>query len=390
MSTTEVGKAQADTMAEKRPTISEVAQEAGVSKATVSAVLNDKGTVNQSTRERVLEVIERLNYRPSSLARRAGADRARSIGLLIKETHNPFYADIITSARKRANSEGYTLLVASSEGEYEAERRIFELLRAKDVDGMLVNPVFDENTDLSPLFELKRRNFPLVLLEEIRGVPATVVDIDNVDATHRATKHLLDLGHTRIAHFMGPRYSIHSEQRAAGIRRAYSESSLIFRDELLLPAGSRLEDGYRTGREYFGSMSETDRPTAVICFNDLVAIGLMQALRELDLVVPDDISIVGHDDIDLLNYLPLGLTTIHVPKRDMADVATELLIRHIESREPLAPRRVVVHAELVVRESTRALGGGPQTTKRAGRRSRRAHAVRPRLGPVLHAPPLRL
>jgi len=100
----------------------------------------------------------------------------------------------------------------------------------------------------------------------------------------------------------------------------------------------------------------------VICFNDLVAIGLMRALRELGLRVPDDFSIVGHDDIDLLDYLPLGLTTIHVPTGDMADVATELLIRHIESREALTPGRVLVHAELVVRESTRSLSSGAPST----------------------------
>lgn len=344
-------------MAHHRPTISDVARDAGVSKATVSAVINDKGTVNPSTRDRVLAVIERLNYRPSAFARRAGADRARCVGLLIKEAHNPFYTEIITSVRRRAAESGYTLLVASSEGEYEAERRIFELLRAKDVDGMLVNPVFDRDTDLSPLFEMKRRNVPLVLLEEIRGVRASLVDIDNVDATRRAAKYLIDLGHTRIAHFSGPRYSIHSEQRAAGLRRAFSESSLIFRDALLLACGARLEDGHRTGVEYFGSVSEEDRATAVICFNDLVAIGLMKALRDLGLRVPEDVSVVGHDDLDLLAYLPLGLTTIHVPKRAMAEQATELLIRHIESSEPLPPSKVLVDVELVVRDSTRGPRG---------------------------------
>jgi DNA-binding LacI/PurR family transcriptional regulator len=339
-------------MAHNRPTISDVAREAGVSKATVSAVLNDKGSVNATTRDRVLAVIERLNYRPSAFARRAGSNRTKCVGLLIKEAHNPFYTEIITAARRRAAEAGYTLLVASSEGEYEAERRIFEALRAKDVDGMLVNPVFDKDTDLSPLFEMKRRNVPLVLLEEIRGVRASLVDIDNVDATRRAAKYLIDLGHTRIAHFAGPRYSIHSEQRAAGLRRAFSESSLIFRDRLLLSSGARLEDGYRTGKEYFGSVSAEDRATAVICFNDLVAIGLMRALRELGLRVPEGVSVVGHDDLDLLAYLPLGLTTIHVPKRDMAELATDLLIRHIESREPLSPSKVLVDVELIVRDST--------------------------------------
>ena len=351
-------------MTEKRTTISDVAREAGVSKATVSAVLNDKGTVNETTRDRVLEVIERLNYRPSSQPRRSRSGRNKSIGLLIKEAHNPFYAEIITAARGRANAEGYTLLVASSEGDYESERRIFELLRAKDVDGLLVNPVFDADADLSPLFELKRRNFPLVLLEEIRGVRASLVDIDNVEAARRATTHLIDLGHTRIAHFTGPRYSMQTEQRASGMRRAFSESSLILQDELLIPTGARLEDGHRTGLEFFGQAPKESRPTAVLCYNDLVAIGLMRALHELDLHVPDDVSVVGHDDIDLLNYLPIGLTTVRIPKRDMAEMATELLIRHIESREALAPRKILIDTELVVRESTRSLGADPSVSAR--------------------------
>lgn len=341
-------------MAHQRPTISDVARESGVSKATVSAVINDKGTVNPVTRDRVLSVIERLNYRPSALARRAVSHQTPCVGLLIKEVHNPFYAEIITSARRRASEAGFTLLVATSEGDSEAERKIFEALRAKDVDGMLVNPVFDRDADLSALFEMKRRNVPLVLLEEIRGVRASLVDIDNVDASRRAAEYLIDLGHTRIAHFQGPRYSLHSEQRAAGVRRAFSESHLIFRDELLLPSGARMEDGYRTGLTYFGTVSAEERATAVICFNDLVAIGLMRALRELDIRVPEDVSVVGHDDLDLLGYLPIGLTTIHVPKDAMAAQATDLLIQHIQSRERVTPRKVLVDVELIVRDSTAA------------------------------------
>jgi LacI family transcriptional regulator/LacI family repressor for deo operon, udp, cdd, tsx, nupC, and nupG len=352
---------QASPMTEKRTTIHDVAREAGVSKATVSAVLNDKGTVNEETRVRVQAVMARLNYRPSALARRSRNQRVKSLGLLIKEAYNPFFTEIIASARRRANAHGYTLLVASSEGEYDAERRILEVMRAKDVDGVLVNPVCDRDTDLSPLFELKRRNFPLVLLEEIRGVRASLVDIDNVEATRAATKHLLDLGHTRILHFAGPAYSLQSEQRTSGLRRAFSESSMVFRQDLIVPAGARLEDGHRAGIEYFGSVDAAERATAVVCFNDLIAIGLMRALRELGLDVPGDVSVVGHDDIEL-GYLPLGLTTIHIPKSDMADIATELLIRHVESREPIAPRKVLVATELVVRGSTRPLrdaaGGG--------------------------------
>lgn len=338
-------------MTQKRPTISDVAREAGVSKGTVSAVINDKDSVSEGTRDRVIAVIERLNYRPRGTAHRHGAPRA-SIGLLIKEADNPFYTEIITSARKRATEEGYTLLVSTSEGDSDGERSIFELLRAKDVDGLLINPIFSQNADLAPIFELKRRNVPLVLLEEIRGVVASLVDVDNIQAAYRAARHLIDLGHHRIAHFAGPAYSMHSEQRAEGLRRAFSESSLVLPTGAVIPTGSRLEDGYRVGLQVFGQGHRADHPTAVVCYNDLVAIGLLRALRELAIAVPDDVSVIGHDDIDLLNYLPLGLTTVRIPKREMADRAVEILIRHIESHQPLPPERVVIDSELVVRDST--------------------------------------
>ncbi|MFW5947415.1 MAG: LacI family DNA-binding transcriptional regulator [Gemmatimonadota bacterium] len=339
-------------MARTRPTINDVAREAGVSKGTVSAVVNNKGSVREDTRDRVLAVIERLNYRPRAAAHRTAAAKA-SIGLLIREADNPFYTEIITTVRERAEEEGYTLLVATSEGDSDAERRIFELLRSKDVDGLIVNPVFSPHTDLSPIFELKRRNVPLVLLEEIRGVVASLVDVDNVRATYRAARHLIELGHERIVHFAGPDYSVHTDQRIAGVRQAFSESSLILPARAVVGAGARLEDGYRVGLETF--RRDDGRPTAVICYNDLVAIGLLRALRELGLRVPGDVSVVGHDDIQLLDYMAPRLTTVRIPKRAMADRAVQILIRHIESRQPLPLERVVIDSELVIGETTRAL-----------------------------------
>jgi LacI family transcriptional regulator len=341
-------------MSQKRTTINDVAREAGVSKATVSAVINDKGSVNEATRERVLEVVRRLNFRPSGGAQRRARQRVKSIALLIKEADNPFYGEVIAGARKRAEAHGYTLLVATSEREAEAERRIFEVLRAKDVDGLLLNPVFDKHTDLSPIFDLKRRNVPLVLLEQIRGVRASLVDADNETGARRAAQHLIDLGHRRVVQFGGPRYSIHTEQRTAGVRRAFSEAHLVFPHESIIPTGARLEDGYRVGLEFFRQAPPDRRPTAVLCFNDLVAIGLLRALRELGLRVPDDVSVVGHDDIEILNYLSVGLTTVHVPKREMAERAVDLLVRHIESQERLPPYTIVVDTQLAVRESTAA------------------------------------
>jgi DNA-binding LacI/PurR family transcriptional regulator len=345
-------------MKPKRPTINDVASQAGVSKATVSAVLNDSGAVKGATRDRVLSAVEVLNYRPGQLIGRGGMHKAKSIGLLIKEIDNPYYAEIVLGARSYANGNGYTLLVASSEGEYDAERRAVELLQSKDVDGIMATPVLDQHADLSHFFELKRRNFPFVLLEEIRGVPGSLVDVDNVEASRKAVEYLIGEGHTRIVHLAGPGYSTHSQERIDGVRWACSGSRLIFTDEDIVPAGAHLADGYRAGLAYFRECALHDRPTAVTCYNDLVAIGLCRALAELGLRVPDDVSVVGYDDIPLAEYLAIPLTTVRVPKFRMGQIAAEMLIRHIEAREAIPPQKVYLEAELIVRQSTRSRASG--------------------------------
>jgi LacI family transcriptional regulator len=342
-------------MKSNQPTINDVARLAGVSKATVSAVLNDTGTVKQSTRERVVSVIHSLNYRKSGPDGRSPRQQMRSLALVIKEIDNPFYGEVITGARAIAEEAGYTLLVMSSEGAHHAERGAVELMQRKEVDGLILTPVLNVDADLSHLFELKRRNFPFVLLEELRGVPASLIDVDNEEASRKAVEFLIEQGHTRIAHFAGPEYSSHSQERIDGVRRACSGSHVIFTDHDVVRAGAHLADGYRAGLAYFGGRAAAERPTAVTCYNDLVALGLCRALAELGIRVPDQVSVIGFDDIPLLDYLPLRLTTVRMPKFEMGRRAAQMLIGHIESREALPPQKVFLEAELVVRDSTRAV-----------------------------------
>ena len=337
----------------QRSTISDVASRAGVSKATVSAVLNGSGAVKPATRDRVLAAAEALNYRPLHAgARSAAARHDRCIALLIKEHDNPYYAAIIDGVRASADAAGYTLLIVSTAGEYDSERRAVEVLRAKDVDGLIVTPVLDEHADLAHYFELRRRNVPFVLLEEVRGLPASLIDVNNVEASRRAVEHLIGLGHSRIVHLAGPAYSAHSRQRVDGVRNAYSGSHLVFGDGAVVTAGAHMEDGYRAALALFRARRGEARPTAVTCYNDLVAVGVYRALAELGLRVPEDVSVVGFDDIPLCEYLTRPLTTVRVPMFEMGETAARMLVEHIEARQGIPPKKVFVDATLVVREST--------------------------------------
>ena len=336
-----------------RPTISDVAEESGFSKATVSAVINDVDTVSDSTRRKVERVIDELNYRPRSAAQNGfRGDDNKSIGVIIKEGENPYYADVLAGARVHANKKGYTLLSASSEGEYASEQRIVDVLKGKDVDGLIVVPVLNSDTDLSYLFDLKRRNFPFVLLEEIQGIRASLVDINNEAAAKTGASYLIEKGHQRIVHFAGPEYSMHSEERMRGVREAFSESPLAFHDGLIVSVGARLRDGYEVGKEFFREQSPDERPTGVICYNDLVAIGLLRALRELGIAVPDEVSVIGCDDIELAKYVSVPLTSIQIPKFEMGRRAAEILVQNIESSQSPDPSQVHLDTKIIERAST--------------------------------------
>ena len=336
-----------------RATIKDVAEQAGVSSATVSNVINDKGKVSESTRRAVLEVIEHLHYRPTASAQRRYQESEKNIGLVIKEMHNPYFADVILGAQDAAEAANYQVMVASSEGRRETEDRVVNMFIAQDVTGLIINPLLDNETDLSHLFELKRRNIPFVLLERVHGLKASLVDVDNVTATRDAVEHLFTLGHERIVHFSGPGYSMHSDERAEGFRQAHFDAQRLFRKDCIVPAGSRLEDGYLVGKEYFSGLPADEAPTAVVCYNDLVALGLLRALRELGIRVPDAVSLVGFDDVNLCSYSEVPLTTMRVPKREMGQRAVELLIRQMESGADYRLEQVTLQADLVVRDSTR-------------------------------------
>ncbi|HOU18058.1 MAG TPA: LacI family DNA-binding transcriptional regulator [Candidatus Marinimicrobia bacterium] len=339
-----------------RITIEEVAKQANVSKGTVSAVINGKNSVNPATREHILKVMKDLNFRPRGMARNLkNGDQVRCIGIIIKDLNYPFYTSIAAGAREYANSKGYSVIVASSENDHECEKKFTHLFSIKDIKGAIIAPIVEGEAEIDHLFKLKRINYPFVLLEDVKGIQANVVAIDNLSAIKTAVKYLIDNGHTKIVHFAGPPQSSHTQERIEGFRHAFSESPLIFNKNLIISIGSRHEEAYGNTMNYFKNRSREDYPTAIVCFNDQQALAVMTALKELNIRIPEDISIIGNDDIMYAKIYPVPLTTIRAPQREIGYKAAEILIRNIESSTAIPNEKIVLGTDLVIRESSRVL-----------------------------------
>jgi LacI family transcriptional regulator len=340
----------------KRITIVDVAQKAGVSKATVSAVINTKNTVEPSTRDHILDVMKKLNFRPKGVARNLkNGFQDKSIGIIIKDLNYPFYTSIAAGVKEFASSKGYSVIITSSDDDHECEKKFSHLFSAKDIKGIIMAPIVEGTSEIDHLFKLKMINYPFVLLEAVKGIQANVVSIDNIKAIKMAVKYLIDSGHRKIMHFAGPPQSTHTQERIEGFRHAFSESTLIFKDDMVVSIGSRYEESYIKALEYFKNKNREDYPTAIVCFNDQQALAVMTVLKELKIRVPDDISIIGNDDIYYAKIYPIPLTTIRAPQHEIGRRAAEILIRNIESPTILQTEQIVLETEFIVRESTKVL-----------------------------------
>ena len=340
----------------KKITIVDVAKRAGVSKGTVSAVINAKNTVKAVTRDHILEVMKELNFRPKGVARNLKNGNAdKSIGIIIKDLNYPFYTSIATGVKDYANSKGYSVIITSSENDHECEKRFSHLFSTKDVKGAIIAPIVEGTSEIEHLFRLKMINYPFVLLEDVKGIQANVVAINNLRAIKQAVKYLIESGHKKIVHFAGPPQSSHTQERIEGFRHAFSESTLVFHKSMVVSIGSVYDESYGKTLEYFKERKREDYPTAIVCFNDQQALAVLNALKSINIMVPDDISIIGNDDIYYAKIYPVPITTIRAPQLEIGRKAAEILIRNIESPKILPVEKVVLETELIIRESSKVL-----------------------------------
>lgn len=336
-------------MPERRTTITDVARAAGVHPSTVSRVLNGRAELSllPETRERVIAAANRLGYRPSALARSLRLRRTFTLGMLVPDITNPFFPPIIKGVEDTAHARGYNLILCNTMDSSEREATYLRVLRERQVDGLLIASSFMADSTIA---ELRREKFPYVLLNRAtRGSDDLAVLPNNREGTAAGVDHLVELGHRRIGLVGGPQTTMTGQERLANARAALRRHRLPADDAMVAIAdGFSEEAGYIAARRL---LREGEAPTAIFTANDLIALGTYRAAREAGLAVPDDLSIVGFNDIPQADLFDPPLTTVHVPQQEMGAKAASLLIAQLE-REPIDQRRVVLDATLVIRGST--------------------------------------
>jgi LacI family transcriptional regulator, galactose operon repressor len=328
----------------------DVARLAGVSIASVSAVVNQKGTASAELTERVKKAMEALDYHPDQVARSLKSRRTQTIGMVIPDISNPFYTELMRGVETAAKGHRYSVFLCDSSDDPQIERDCLSVLFSHRVDGVILAPTGIHSAQDRPT----TRRFPIVFVDRIppqfRGL---AVVTDNFSAAYYATRHLIELGHRDIAIITGRLDLSNGRDRLEGFRKAMGEARLVIRDELIQNGDFQLESGYQRGLQIFRS---SDPPTAVFCCNNLMTLGLMRALAERHIACPEQVSILGFDDFDWAASFRPKLTTVSQPCLEMGKKAVDLLVRRIEFPEEGRDELLIcLPAELRVRESTAPL-----------------------------------
>jgi LacI family transcriptional regulator len=329
----------------------EVAAAAAVSVGTVSNVLNAPEKVAPATVARVQAAIDALGFVRNDAARQLKAGRSRSVGLVVLDVGNPFFTDIARAAEHRAGDYNLTVLLGTSDDDPRRERAYVDAFDEQRVFGLLMSPIGD---DLDRLLLLRNRGVPVVLVDrDGSGTPFDSVAVDDVAGGHLAVRHLCDIGRRRIAFVGGPAQLRQVRDRRVGARDAVAAVPGAHLEVIDTPALTVLEG--RAAGEMLRERPPAQRPDAVFCANDLLAIGVLQALTLMGgLRVPDDIALVGYDDIDFARSAVVPLTSVRQPTGPIGTTAIDLLVEAAKDLDGHVPRHVVFQPELVTRGSTTA------------------------------------
>ncbi len=331
----------------KSVTMKDVADYVGVSTTTVSHVINETRHVNELTRNKVKSAMKELGYRPNFLARSLRSGETKTIGLLVPDASNPFFAEIARQIEDLGYRQGYSVILGNSDNNPNKQTNYINTLIAKQVDGVILISTGGEADELQPLTE---NNIPIVLADRDVSLSLTdVVLLDNEKAGYEATRYLLELGHKCIACITGPNELSPSMLRVKGYRKALEEFDIPYQENLIEMGDFR----YRSGEAAMEKLlSRSCSPTAVFALNDMMAIGAMKAIMKLGYSIPEDISVLGFDNIQFSSVVKPALTTMAQPLADFSNKTVEMLIKRMSGDAIEDNQRFILSASLVVREST--------------------------------------
>ena len=330
-----------------RVTMADVAHEVGVSMMTVSRVINHKGDVSEVTRRRVLEAIERLDYCPSGIARGLATRRTGTLGLVVPDVANPFFAEVARGVEHVAYAEGYNVFLCNTDEDPERELAVLNSLEEKRVDGLVLCSSRLESEDLRLVVD----SHPAVVLVNRRlngaGEQVRAVLVDDVLGGRLTAGHLVSRGHRAIGLLAGPEGSRSGRCRLQGYQAILAEAGLKLDAGWVQSCAPMADAGCAAARALLDAHPEL---TALLCYNDLVAVGVLRAAAELGRGVPQDLAVVGFDDIALAALVTPPLTTCRVPRHELGVRAVKLLLDQIRG-ESAGSEEIVLQPELVVRES---------------------------------------
>jgi len=330
-------------------TIKDIARMAGVSTATVSKVLNRKDEkISAPTRERIFKLVDEYNYVPNRIASSLVTKKTKTLGLIIPNIANPFFPEIARGAEDLANEKGYNLILCNTDDRLEKEESYIDMLEEKMVDGIIFTASSQRNDKLE---RLGRVRVPVITVDrEVEGLATQgKIVVDNIQGAYEAGTYLVDAGYKKIIHITGPLTSKPARDRLKGLKDALEDKKIYFDDNRVYSNEFRSEWGYYAISEIIKENIEFD---AIFCGNDLIAIGVLKALKENKIKVPENVGLVGFDDIYMAQMLDPELTTVSQPNYEMGYKSAEMLIYMIENKLKEADP-IILKTKLVVRKSTR-------------------------------------
>lgn len=327
-------------------TIDDVARKAGVSPVTVSRVINGASNVKLATREKVMRAIEELHYVPSTAARSLRSKRTNTLALLVPDITNPFWTTVSRGVEDSAQSGGYSVLLCNTDESPEKLLRYLDVIISQRVDGAIITPYDSNARDFA---KLRDRKIPTVVIDRrVDGWKVDTVRGDSISGARALVKHLIELGHTRIAIISGPRITSTAEERVTGYQIALAEAGISIDARLIRRGEFRASSGERLTHQVF---EEGLDPTAIFASNNAIAMGVIKAVNQRGLNIPEDIALVCFDDFPNLCGVSPFLTAVVQPAYEMGKKAAELLLNRLESGEILPPRHVIFPSSLIIRYS---------------------------------------